>query len=322
MPSDLSNPIFNDETKAREHLESLRWAGGRFCPHCGATEGTSFVEGKKHRPGLYYCNSCKSTFTVTVGTIFERSKLPLSKWMLAYHLMAASKKGISAHQLHRMLGITYKSAWFMCHRIRESMTDSNPTPMGGSGQIVEVDETFLGAPEQEYIYENNRGWRGKRGYHSKIKVMGLVERNGRARSIKVDDLDAKTISKVLTENVDPTSRLQTDQASHYKVQGKKFAKHETVNHSKGEYARGDVTTNSVEGYFGLFKRGMTGVYQHCGEQHLQRYLNEFDFRYSNRSALGIGDTERAQLAIKGAEGKRLTYRRANGKEAAEANNPR
>jgi len=308
MTAVLSDPIFTNEEAARVHFEELRWPNGRYCPHCGEAEKTSPIGGKE--VGRFYCLSCKKKFSATVGTVYERSHIPLHKWLAATHLMCASKKGISAHQLHRMLGITYKSAWFMCHRIREAMTDSNPTPMGGNGQIVEVDETFLGQPDQ--VYENNGGWKGKRGYHTKIKVMGLVERNGRSRLIKVNDLHVGTIAKVLAENVDPNSRLQTDQAKHYKNHGKKFAKHETVNHSKKEYARGDVTTNSIEGYFGLFKRGMVGVYQHCGEQHLQRYLNEFDFRYGNRSALGFDDAARAAEAIKGVAGKRLTYRQANG----------
>ncbi len=236
---DLTNPNFTDAKAARKHLEGLRWADGRFCPHCGGTEKTRLVRGKKHRPGLYYCNDCKKQFTVTVGTVFERSKVPLNKWMLAFHLMASSKKGISAHQLHRMLGVTYKTAWFMAHRIREAMRDPDPEPLGGKGKTVEADETFIGKPDAEFI--NGIGWVKMRGVASKRKVISLVERGGRVRSFKVDDLSSKTIRKALFENIVLDSNLHTDQAQHYKRPGREFASHEAVNHSEKEYARGDVT---------------------------------------------------------------------------------
>ena len=309
MPADLQNPIFNDENAAREALEAVRWPNGPFCPHCGATDRIAKVEGTKkaHRPGLYYCNHCKGQFTVTVGTVFERSKVPLTKWWLASHLLGSSKKGISSHQLHRMLGVTYKTAWFMTHRIREAMTDLDPPPLGGKDKVVEVDETFIGPSKDVFV--NDRGWLKERGTGSKRKVISLVERGGRARSIKVDDLSPQTIRKALFENVVLDSRLHTDEAHHYRKPGEEFATHERVNHSEKEYARGDVTTNTVEGFFSIFKRGMHGVYQHCGEQHLHRYLAEFDFRYSNRSALGVEDAERVRRIMKGIEGKRLTYRR-------------
>ena len=222
-------------------------------------------------------------------------------------MYASSKRGFSAHQLHRTLGITYRSAWFMAHRIREAMRDGDPAPLGGKDKVVEADETFIGPAKD--IYSNERGWMKERGTASKRKVISLVERGGRSRSIKVEDLSAKTIRKALFENIVVDSRLHTDEAHHYRKPGEEFATHERVNHSAGEYARGDVTTNTVEGFFSIFKRGMHGVYQHCGEQHLQRYLDEFDFRYSNRAALGVDDAERTTRAIKGAEGKRLTYRR-------------
>jgi len=297
---DLNNPIFKDETKAREHLEGLRWGEGRFCPHCGEAEKTSPVEGKSHRPGLYYCLSCKKTFTVTVGTLFERSKIPLTKWVLAFHLMNASKKGISAHQLHRMLGVTYKTAWFMAHRIREAMGGVNTEPMGGNGEVVEVDETFIG---------NKPGRKkGARGTGHKHAVLSLVTRNGEARSFHVGNVKAKTLMPILRKNVRKNTQVMTDEAKQYHHLDETFADHQFVTHSAEEYVRDMVHTNTVEGFFSIFKRGMKGVYQHCGEQHLQRYLNEFDFRYSNRK---ITDAERAALALAQIGGKRLTYRRTD-----------
>lgn len=303
---DLTDELFTNEAKAREHLEALRWPSGPICHHCGVVGQATLMKGKTTRPGLYQCNACREPFSVTMGTVMERSHIPLNKWVAAFHLMAASKKGIAAHQIHRMLGITYKSAWFMAHRIREAMRELDPPPLGGKDKVVEADETFIGKPAD--IFVNGRGWVQMRGTVTKRKVISLVERGGRARSFHVKELDALTIRKTLGENVVLDSRLHTDEAHHYRKPGEKFAKHERVNHSEREYARGDVTTNNVEGFFSIFKRGMTGVYQHCSEQHLQRYLHEFDFRYSNRSALGVDDSERARRAMKGAEGKRLTYR--------------
>ena len=305
---DLTNPIFNDVTTARKHLESLRWADGRFCPHCGEAENTSPVRGKKHRPGLYYCNGCKKQFTVTVGTVFERSHIPLNKWLLAFHLMNASKKGISAHQLHRMLGITYKSAWFMAHRIREAMKDDNPGPMGGSGISVEADETYIGTNDKARQRRKRfPQTKRKRGPKDKISIVSLVQRGGPIRSFKVDHVNALTVQDILFRNVDRKSGLLTDDANYYKEVGYEYADHHWVVHSHKEYARGfGIHINTLEGYFSIFKRGMKGVYQHCTEKHLQRYLCEFDFRYNNRQ---IGDAERAAKALKGIEGKRLTYRR-------------
>lgn len=299
--SDLTNPIFHDETKARRHFEALRWPDGRYCPHCGATEETSPVK-SKDQAGLYYCNACKKKFTATVGTVFERSHIPLHKWLAATHLLASSKKGMSAHQLHRMLGITYKSAWFMAHRIREAMKDNDPTPMGGKGDIVEADETYLGS--SGYEFTNGKGWQMKRGLGDKKKVVTLVERGGRARSIMAENINGKVVRDFLVTNADRNSVLMTDESGLYKGVGKEFKRHFTVNHKKGEYAKGFASTNTVEGYFSIFKRGMIGTYQHCGEQHLQRYLSEFDFRYSNRA---LSDAERAEVAIAGTEGKRLMY---------------
>lgn len=301
----LTNPIFTDPEAARQHLEAMRWAKRRFCPHCGEAERTGLVESKKHRPGLYYCRSCEKTFTVTVGTLFERSLVPLNKWMLAFHLMASSKKGMSAHQLHRMLGVTYKTAWFMAHRIREAMADYGPDPIGGEGKTVEADETYFGNKAKI----TTRTKRGKSGLKSKRAVLSLVEREGQVRSFHLNSATKKNVTKVVNENIRRETKVFTDESKLYRGSDKTFAAHETVHHSSSEYVRGEVHTNTVEGYFSIFKRGMKGVYQHCAEKHLHRYLSEFDFRYNNRIALEVDDTMRAAKALKGIEGKRLTYRR-------------
>jgi transposase-like protein len=267
-PTELSHPAFHDETAAREYLEDLRWADGVFCPHCGAMDKISKLGGKSMGPGWWHCGSCREKFTVRVGSIFERSHIPLHKWLLAFRLMASSKKGISAHQLHRTLGITYKSAWFLAHRIREAMTDSTPTPMGGEGKTVEADETYIGT---------RKGIKKSRGGAHKMKVLSLVERNGRARTFHIETADKRTVRKILVTNADRKSTLNTDEAGWYVEAGKEFASHQSVNHSAEEYVRGTTHTNTIEGFFSIFKRGMKGVYQHCSEKHLQRYLNEFDF---------------------------------------------
>ncbi len=315
MTIDLTDPIFHDEELARQHMEAIRWPNGPFCPHCGTVEGVTRLQGNSHRPGLHQCNGCRGHFTVTNGTVMERSHIPLTKWLMGFHLMAASKKGVSAHQMHRMIHVTYKSAWFMCHRIREAMREENPVPLGGPGQVVEADEMYHGKREtpaklsRGRVAKPTKGGRG--GPAAKREVIGLVERGGEGRLIHVNHITAKNLREHVVRNVSRKSKLHTDESRLYHSVGYEFAVHEAVNHSAGEYARGKgadlVTTNTVEGMFGVFKRGMVGVYQHCGEQHLQRYLDEFQFRWNNRSKLGVEDTERACIAIRGAEGKRLTY---------------
>lgn len=320
---DLTAAIYNDPDKAREHLEAIHWPHGPLCPHCGNArpEKIAKVEGKKHshRPGLYYCNECKGQFTVTVGTVFERSKIPLHKWVLASHLMAASKKGMSAHQLHRMLGVTYKTAWFMAHRIREAMKEdvASSGPLGGEGKTIEADETYIGKRETPRKLSRGRiatpTKSGKSGGADKRIVVGLVERGGSVRTFHLNDATKETVRDVLVRNADRASTLYTDESRLYPKTGEEFARHRTVKHSGKEYARreGDVIvhTNTIENVFSVFKRGMVGVYQHCGEAHLHRYLAEFDFRYNRRAKLGVSDNQRAADLLANARDKRLTYRR-------------
>jgi len=319
--TDLQNPMFHDDNLAREALEAVRWPHGPSCPHCGNIEPDKIakVEGKKqsHRPGLYYCNECKGQFTVTVGTVFERSKIPLSKWWLATHLMGSSKKGMSAHQLHRMLVVTYKTAWFMAHRIREAMKEdvASSGPLGGEGKTVEADETYIGkreTPRAPSPQRKGRPYLKTGGANKKRIVVGLVERGGKARMFHLNDATASTVRDVLVKNVSRDSTLYTDSSRLYTRTGEEYATHKTTNHAAGEYARreGDVVvhSNTIEGVFSVFKRGMVGVYQHCGEAHLHRYLAEFDFRYNRRAKLGWTDRMRVDELMRGIEGKRLTYR--------------
>ncbi|MBI3675944.1 MAG: IS1595 family transposase [Proteobacteria bacterium] len=313
MHSALENPIFKNKHKARAYLERLLWADGRSCGYCGTVDESTELPS---RPGFYQCNACRKQFTVMVGTVFERSHIPLNKWLLASFLLCASKKGISAHQMHRMLAITYKSAWFMMHRLREAMKPSGkPTPMGGEGRVIEADETYMGKrdgkPSKPDSFVSGFGWVKHPKIETQRKIVALVERGGPARSFVVDSVDKATVRNILFTNADRKSTLMTDEASVYPAAGANFADHQTVNHSEYEYARGTASTNTVEGYFSIFKRGMKGVYQHCSEAHLHRYLAEFDFRYSHRAALEIDDAERTQTALKGIQGKRLTYRRTN-----------
>lgn len=302
---DLTAPHFQDENKAREYLEAVRWPNGPVCPHCGGYERVYRLkadEKKKIRKGLLRCNDCDQQFTVTVGTVFERSKVPLNKWLAATYLISASKKGMSAHQIHRMLGITYKTAWFMMHRIREAMRELNPGQMGGNGSTVEVDETFWGNTKK-------RGQKKGRGYHHKEKIFTLVERGGNARSFHVPAVDAKTLRPILKEQIKDDSRLMTDEAGQYCHTSQKlsdeFAAHEYVSHGIGEYVRGDIHTNTIESYFAILKRGLVGTYHHVAPHHLKRYVGEFDFRYNNRK---ITDSERSSMVLRGITGKRLMYR--------------
>jgi transposase-like protein len=297
----LNQPHFQDADKAREYLESVRWANGVVCPHCGSLGKHYKFEGKAHRPGVYKCveSACAKQFTVTVGTVFESSKIKLHIWLQATYLMSASKKGISAKQLERMLGVTYKTAWFMAHRIREAM---NVAPKGPLGLVspVEVDETYWG----------NVGTHrpGSRGFNHKMKVVTLVERNGQKHSYHLPTVNHKTLGPIMRGMIAKKARLMTDQAGVYEKVGPHFASHEIVNHTIKEYARGDVTTNTVESSFAILKRGLYGTFHSVSEQHLQRYATEFDFRWNNRIALGVNDVQRTNAALKGIEGKRLTYR--------------
>ena len=307
----LSKPYFHDEKAAFDKLESIVWPDGPVCPHCGGVE--RFYDLSKTRMGLRKCAQCRKQFTVRIGTLYERSHIPLHKWLQATYLLSSSKKGISAHQLHRMLEITYKSAWFMCHRIREGMKETKPAPMGGEGQIVEADETYIGNKKRSKrtdVLLPGKGWvkRGG-GTGTNYKIVSLVERDGRARSVHVAAITSNSVGSILRTNViRKTTALMTDKANVYKSVGKEFASHESVDHGKYEWSRGIVHTNTIEGFFSIFKRGMKGIYQHCSEAHLQRYLHEFDFRYSNRK---ITDSERVEIALAGIVGKRLTYRRTD-----------
>lgn len=315
MTSNLQNPIFTDDAKAREWLEARVWPNGPVCPHCGNVDQSKLkaLAGKAHRPGLYQCAECRDQFTVTVGTVFERSKIPLSKWMAALFMLTASKKGVSAHQIHRSLDISYKSAWFMMHRLREALRTGGLAPMGGSGKFVEADETTIGKIETA-----PKGRMRDRGWANKNVVLTLVERGGSARSFQISSTSIYAIAPIVRENVARESGLMTDEANQYKALGKEFASHGTTVHGEREYARGEIHSNTVENYYSIFKRGMRGVYQHCKEKHLHRYLAEYDFRYTHRAGLGITDEMRAEIAAKGIVGKRLTYRRPDQKGNATA----
>jgi transposase-like protein len=296
----FAEPHFQNDEAARAMLESILWPDGPVCPHCGVVNHAY----KTKRPGVFRCaeKACRKDFSVTMKTVMERSHIALHKWLQAFHLMTSSKKGVSAHQLHRTLQITYEAAWFMAHRIREAMRFGGLSPLGGGGKIVEADETYIG---------RLAGVAKTRSAAHKNIVLTLVERGGSARSFHIDSTSIADIAPILRTNISREGKLMTDEARHYMEVGRDFESHDAVNHGREEYVRyaADViTTNTVEGYYSIFKRGMKGVYQHCAEKHLHRYLSEFDFRYSNRIALGVNDGERRTLAIKGAAGKRLTYR--------------
>jgi transposase-like protein len=299
---DITHPIFTDADKAREHLERLNWPNGPVCPHCGERENVTRLAGKSHRPGLIQCNACTKNFTVTVGTVFERSKIALNKWLLATYLLSSSKKGMSAHQLHRMLGVTYKTAWFMCHRIREAMKGGGSDgPLGGPGSVVEADETYVGGKARN---------RATRKPAAKKAVVALVERDGHVRSFHVANVTAKDLRGLIVTNVDRGSHLMTDESHVYTRVGREFNGHSVVNHSAKQYVTtgGFKHSNTAENFFSIFKRGVIGTYHHMSEAHLARYTAEFDFRYNTRK---ITDAERADIALTGIVGKRLTYRRTD-----------
>ena len=298
----LSSPRFHNEEAAYAYIEAQVWPKGPVCPHCGGQDRIGKMNGKSTRIGMYKCYICKKPFTVKMGTIFEDSHLPLRIWLQAISLICSSKKGCSANQLHRTLGVTLKTAWFLGHRIREAMREGDLAPFGTTGGIVEVDETFIGQEE---------GVPKRQGYAHKRKVLSLVDReSGEARSMVIDDLKAKTIVPILEENIAREARVMTDDAGQYKHLDEHFAEHNAVRHGIGEYVSltdPSIHTNTVEGFFSIFKRGMKGVYQHCKKHHLHRYLAEFDFRHNKRIARGVDDTQRAEKLLQGVKGKRLTY---------------
>jgi transposase-like protein len=299
----LEAKVLQDEAAAYAWVEARIWPEGPVCPHCGGVDRISKMGGKSTRIGVYKCYQCRKQFGVKIGTVFEDSHVPMRLWLQAMYLLCSSKKGISSNQLHRTLGVTLKTAWFMSQRIREAMRTVGIVPMGGAGDVVEVDETFIGrvegVPKQ------------RSGSAHKNVVLTLVERGGSARSFHVDSTRRADVEGIMRANIRKESRLMTDEGRHYKAIGREFASHESVNHGEEEYVRGDVSTNTVENFYSVFKRGMKGVYQHCSERHLHRYLSEFDFRYSNRIRLGVDDIERTERALMGIVGKRPTYRTAN-----------
>lgn len=312
--SHLNQPHFQSPEKARQYLERVRWPDGPICPHCGAVSKAHYaLEGESTRDGLYKCKDCRQPFTVTVGTVFERSKIKLNVWLQAVYLLCSSKKGMSSHQLHRVLGVTYKTAWFMTHRIREAMKSNPSGLLGGGGKIVEADEAYFGT-ETDRTKTKGRGGAATKQMN---KIVSLVERGGEVRSYHVADVTGPSLKAHLMQHIHKDTHVMTDTSPRYiqLVRSKHFAQHSQVNHSKKEYARGEVSTNRVEGYFSIMKRGLIGTYHHVSSHHLKRYLAEFDFRYNNRDANGCTDAERAIKALIGIQGKRLTYRRTEEAQA-------
>src|SRR5208282_4899466 len=297
----LSAPHFHNEEAAFAYVEAHLWPEGPVCPHCGNCDGDRIgrLTGKSSRPGLRKCYACRKAFTVRIGSIFEDSHFPLRLWLQAIQLMSASKKGISTRQIQRTFNCSMKTAWFLTHRVREIMKrgDGLP-PIGGDGKVIEADETYVG---------RKPGAKVRRGFSHMNAVFALVERGGASRSFHIPNVSADSLRPVLHGQVSPASRLMTDELATYKLLGHRFKSHEAVKHSVDEYVRGNVHTNTVEGFFSILKRGVYGTYQHVSEAHLHRYLSEFDFRYSNRASLGIGDEGRTDRALAGAKGRRLTY---------------
>lgn len=310
MKLDITAKVYNDDDAAREHIEALLWPQGPHCPHCGSFAATK-LEGKAHRPGLYQCNDCREQYTVTVNTVMERSKIQLCKWVLASHLMAASKKGISSKQMQRMLGLTYKSAWFVTMRLREAMKPAaNSPPMGGPGKVLESDESFVGGKKKNVHVGKPEP--------KKHAVHALVEHGGRVRASHVADVSARTLREAIAKHADRRSALHTDDGLANLSLGKDFAEHKTVNHSADEYYKDGAGVQSAEAFFAILKRGVMGTFHSISAQHLQRYLDEFSFRWDNRAAMGIEDFERAAILLKGAAGKRLMYRPRLNREDAQS----
>jgi len=299
---DLRDPIYHDDDAAREHLEKALWPDGPHCPRCGVTgDRITKLQGKSTRPGVYKCKDCRKPFTVTVATVMERSKIPLSKWVLAAQLMASSKKSMSAHQLHRMLGTNYETAWFLFHRLREAANDLGGSgPLGGQNKVVEADESYIGGKAKNKAYGPPP---------KKMAVFTLVEREGRARSRHVQDVTSETLRAAIVTQASRKSYLMTDEAAVYDKIGREFSGHGTVNHSANEYVRtgGFHHTNTAESFFALFKRAVYGQFHHVSEAHLHRYLAEADFKYNHRAKLGFDDAARAEALLRGAKGKRLLY---------------
>jgi transposase-like protein len=307
MPNaNLTAPQFTNEKAAVAHLEASRWPDGVNCPHCGSVTVTRM--GGETQAGMFQCNDCRDKFTARTGTVMERSHVPIHKWLLAIHLLNSGKNGVSAHEIHRSLGVTYKTAWFLCHRIREAMKTTPTTPMGGKGKAVQADETYYGNSSKRA-----KGY--KKGHSHKQQIVALVESKGQVRAFHVKTATSAGVREILVRNIDRKSELHTDESRLYVEVGKEFDAHKTVEHGShgtGFYIGKDgQTTNAVENFFGNFKRSMKGTYRFCSEQHLGRYVSEFEFRHNNRSGLGVNDTDRAAIALKGIEGKRLTYRRPN-----------
>ncbi len=296
----LNQPQFQDAEKAREYLEAQRWPEGAICPHCGVIGKAVKLEGEAHRAGLWKCYDCREQFSATVGTVFEDSKVPLNKWLQAVYMMCASKKGVSSKQLERMLGVSYKTAWFMTHRIRAAMADEHVKPLGGEGKAVEADETYWG--------NKGKQRKGARGYDHKMKIVSLVERGGEKRTFHVASVTAKTVAPILQAQISERSRLMTDEAAIYTKVGRTFAEHGVVRHGAQEYSRGDIHSNTVESSFAILKRGLYGTFHSVSEAHLQRYATEFDFRWNTRQKLGFTDSQRAEILLKRIAGKRLTYK--------------
>lgn len=310
--SNLSAKHFHDEKAAYKFVESKLWAHGRTCPHCGVVGGRSgALKGKSTRIGLYKCYECRKPFTVKIGTIFEDSRVKMHLWLQAIVLVAASKKGISANQLARIIGVSTKTAWFMEHRLREAMKDNNEV-LGGNG-VVEMDETYYGKKKVQATHTTSgrpfTGSKHGRGPASKRAIVSLVERGGKVRSFHVERADKHTVANIVTSNISKEATLYTDESRLYKGAEAHVKEHDSVHHARGEYARGKVNTNSIEGFFSVFKKGMNGIFQHCDEKNLHRYLQEFDFKYNTRQALGYNDQDRADMMLMGVVGKRLTYQR-------------